>query len=125
MVRDTERLVIWCETFYSCSQGLGIECGLVVAPARKRHSCALSLTASSVEFSWSLPCFPQSRYNYLAFRTSILLRLLLDLVTYVGVDPLGVSSISKESCGLYSSKIKHNLSWAHPSGIVSGVLAVY
>ena len=37
-----------------------------------------------------LSCFPQPRCNSLAFRTSVLLRLLLDLDTYGGVDPLGV-----------------------------------
>ena len=36
-----------------------------------------------------LSCFPQSRCNSLAFQTSALVRLLLDLVTYWGVDPLG------------------------------------
>ena len=44
--------------------------------------------------SWAvftpLSCFPQSRCNSLAFRTSDLLRLLLDLDTYGGVDPMGV-----------------------------------
>ena len=37
-----------------------------------------------------LSCFPQSRCNSLAFRTPVLLHLLLDLDTYGGVDPLGV-----------------------------------
>ena len=37
-----------------------------------------------------LSCFPQSRCNSLAIRTSVFLRLLLDLDTYWGVDPLGV-----------------------------------
>ena len=35
-------------------------------------------------------CFPQSRCNSLAFRTPVLLRLLIGLDTYGGVDPLGV-----------------------------------
>ena len=34
--------------------------------------------------------FSQSRSNYLAFRTRVLLSLLLDLDTYSGVDSLGV-----------------------------------
>ena len=34
--------------------------------------------------------FPQCRCNSLAFRTPVLLRLLLDLDTYEDVDPLGV-----------------------------------
>ena len=37
-----------------------------------------------------LSCFPQAMCNSLAFRTSVLLRLLLDLDTYGGVDPLCV-----------------------------------
>ena len=51
----------------------------------KRHSWALSLTASSVVSSLSLICLVslQSSCNSLAFRTSILLRLLLNLDTYV------------------------------------------
>ena len=32
-----------------------------------------------------------------------------------------VSAISKDGCGYYRSKIKHNFSWANPSGIVCGV----
>ena len=45
----------------------------------------LSLTAGT-----HLSCFPQSMCNCLAFRTSVLLRLLLDLDTYEGVNLLGV-----------------------------------
>ena len=59
---------------------------------RKPHSWAFSLTVISVVSSCclSLSCFPQSRCNYLTFRTPVVLRLLLDLDTYGGVDPLGV-----------------------------------
>ena len=60
---------------------------------RKPHSWALSLTASSVVRSLSctpLSCFLQSGCNSLAFRTSILLHLLLDLDTYGVVNPMGV-----------------------------------
>ena len=42
------------------------------------------------QFVTSLSCFPQSRCNFLAFRTTVLLRLLLDLDAYWGVDFLGV-----------------------------------
>ena len=49
---------------------------------RKPHSWALNLTASCVVSSLSLLS--------LAFRTSVLLRLLVDLDTYGGVDLLGV-----------------------------------
>ena len=71
---------------------------------RKPHSCALSLTTSSVVSSLSLLCpvyLSLYRYNSLCFRTSVLLRLLLDLDPYGGVDSLSVSSISKEGCGYY------------------------
>ena len=37
-----------------------------------------------------MSCFPRSVCNSLAFRTSVLHRLLLDLDSYDGVDPLGV-----------------------------------
>ena len=40
------------------------------------------------QFVTPLFCFPQSRCNSLAFRTNVFLRLLLDLDTYGGVDPL-------------------------------------
>ena len=52
---------------------------------RKRHSWAPSLTASSVVSSSSHLCF-----NSWAFRTPVLLRLLLDLNTYGCVDSLVV-----------------------------------
>ena len=42
------------------------------------------------QFVTPLSCFPQSWCNSLAFRTSVLPRLLLDLDTYGGVDTLGV-----------------------------------
>ena len=77
------------------------------------------------QFVTPLSCFPQCRCsNFLAFRTPVLLHLLLDLDTYGGVDHLGVFRRSKDGCGYYCSKIKHNFSWANPSVIVSGVLAV-
>ena len=37
-----------------------------------------------------LSCFPLSRCNFLAFRTPVLLRLLLDLDKFVCIDPLGM-----------------------------------
>ena len=42
------------------------------------------------QFVTPLSCFPQSRCNTLAFQTPVLLRLLVDLDTYGGVDPVGV-----------------------------------
>ena len=41
------------------------------------------------QFVAHLSCFPHSRCFCLAFLTRVLLRLLLDLDTYGGVDPLG------------------------------------
>ena len=43
-----------------------------------------------VQFVTPVSCFPQSRWNSLAFRTPVLLRLLIDLDTCGGVDPLCV-----------------------------------
>ena len=42
------------------------------------------------QFVTPLACFPQSSCNSLAFRNSVLIRLLLDLDPYFGVDPFGV-----------------------------------
>ena len=42
------------------------------------------------QFVTPLSCFPQPVCNSLAFRTSVLHCLLLDLDSYGGVDPLGV-----------------------------------
>ena len=87
-----------------------------MAHAQKASLLGSQLTESSVMSSSSLSQFPQSRCNSLASWTPVLLRLLLDLDTYGGVDPLGVSSISKDGCGYYGSKIKYNFSWANPAG---------
>ena len=77
------------------------------------------------QFVTSLSCFPQSWCNSLAFRTPILLRLLLDLDTYCGVDPLGVFRLFLKMVeDIITLKLKHNFSWANPSAIVSQVLAV-
>ena len=42
------------------------------------------------QFVFPLACFPQSRCNFLAVRTSVLLRLLLDLDSCGSVDTSGV-----------------------------------
>ena len=62
--------------FYSCSRGPGS--GLVVAPAGKPQSWALSLTVSSVVSSSSFLCLSLNLYNdnTLPFRTPVLLHLL-------------------------------------------------
>ena len=60
---------------------------------KKPHSCICSQFDSkqcSEQFVTPLPCFSQSRCNSLAFRTPVLLHLLLELDTSGGVDPLGV-----------------------------------
>ena len=64
--------------------------GLVVAPAKKASllSSLFDNKQSREQFVTPLSCFPQSRCNSLAFRTPVLLRLLLDLDRYGSVDPL-------------------------------------
>ena len=66
--------------------------GLVVAPAGKASLLNSQFDSRQCreQFVAPLSHFPQSRCNSLAFLTSVLLRLLLDLDTYRGVDPLGV-----------------------------------
>ena len=85
-------LDLWCEAVYSCSQGarrwFGGGC------CRKSLTPGLSVNSKQCreQFITPLCCFPQSRCNSLAFRTPVLLHLLLDLDTNGGVDPLGVFS---------------------------------
>ena len=69
----------------------------MVAPADKASLMGPQFDSKQCreQFVTPLSCFPQSRCNSLAFRTSVLLRLLLDLDTYGVVDLLGASSISK------------------------------
>ena len=66
--------------------------GLVVATAHKGSLFGSQFDSKQCleQFVTPLSCFPQSRCNSLAFRTSILLRLLLDLDPYGGVDPFSV-----------------------------------
>ena len=67
--------------------------GLVLLLLRKRHSYMGSQFDSKQcleQFVTPLSCFPQSRCNSLAFRTPVLMRLLLDLEKYGGVASLGV-----------------------------------
>ena len=70
----------------------GLGGGLVVAPAEKASLLGFQFNSKQCreQFVTPLSCFPQSRCDSLAFRTPILLRLLLDLGTYGGVDPSGV-----------------------------------
>ena len=55
--------------------------GLVVAPAEKASLLGSQFDSKQYreQFVTPLTCFPQSRCNSLSFRTSVLLRLLLDL----------------------------------------------
>ena len=93
---------------------------------RRRHSWALSLTVSNVVSSSSHICL-----------VSLSLCAILGLPYSCPSAPAswsghkwwcwsfgGVSSIYKDGCGYYWSKIKHTFSWADPSGIVSRALAV-
>ena len=65
--------------------------GVVVAPTEKVSLVSQFDSEKCREkIVTSLSCFPQSRCNFLAIQTPVLLRLLLDLGTYGGVDLLGV-----------------------------------
>ena len=66
----------------------GLRDALVVAPAEKASMLGSQFDRKQCrqQFVAPLSCFPQSRCNSLAFRTSVLLRLLLDLDTYGGAD---------------------------------------
>ena len=64
----------------------------MVAPAEKASLLGSQFDSKQCreQVITPLSCFLQSRCNSLAFRTSVLLRLLLDIDTYGGVDPVGV-----------------------------------
>ena len=66
--------------------------GLVVTPDEKASLLGSHFDSKQCREQFVTPfsCFPQSRCNSLAFRTSVLPRLLLDIDTYGGVDPLSV-----------------------------------
>ena len=71
----------------------------MAAPAEKASLLSSQFDSKQCreQFVTLLFCFPQSRCNSLAFRTSVLLYLLLNLDTTCWVvDPGCVSSISKE-----------------------------
>ena len=69
--------------------------GLVVATAEKNSLLCSQFGSKQCreQFVTRLSCSPQPRCNSLAFQTSVFLRLLFDLDTYGGVDPLGVFPI--------------------------------
>ena len=62
------------------------------APAEKASLLGFQFDSKQCREQFVTLCLvcPQSRYNSLAFQTSVLLGLLLDLDAYGGVDPLGV-----------------------------------
>ena len=64
----------------------------MVAPAEKASLLGSQFDSNQCreQFVTPLSCFPHSRCNSFAFRTPVLLLLLLDLDTYGGVDPLCV-----------------------------------
>ena len=81
--------------------------GLVLAPAEKDSLLGSQFDSKKYreQFVTSLSCFPQSRCNSLAFRTSVL-RLLLDLDTYGGVDPLDVFTVfQKKVANIFAPKL--------------------
>ena len=69
--------------------------GLVAAPAAKASLMGSQFDSKQCreEYDTHLSCFPQSSCNSLAYRTPVLLRLLLDLDTHGGVDPFGVFTL--------------------------------
>ena len=69
--------------------------GVVVAHAEKASLLGSQFDSKQCreQFVNPLSCFPEFRCNSLAFRTSVLLRLLLDLDTYGGVEPLGALTL--------------------------------
>ena len=99
--------------------------GLVVTPAEKPHSWALSLTASSVVSCTSLLYLVSLSLDAIIFpsETSALLRL--DLDTCGGIDPLDAFPLFlKKVADVVAPKLSIIFRKFHPSGIVSGVLAV-
>ena len=87
----------WSETLKGSNVGVkpsisalsGPGGGLEVDPAEKASLMGSQLDSKQYreQFITPLSCFPQSKCNYLAFRTPVLMNLLLDLHTYCGVDP--------------------------------------
>ena len=77
---------------------------------KKFHCKALSLTVRSVVSSLSFVTpfsnFPLSMCNYLSFRASVFLCLLLDLDTNEGLDPLGAFPLFlKKVAGIIATKL--------------------
>ena len=64
----------------------------MVAPAEKASLLGSQFDSKQCreQFITPLSCFSQSMCNSLAFRTPVLLRVLLDLDNHGCVDPLGV-----------------------------------
>ena len=64
----------------------------MVAPAEKASLLGSQFDSKQCceQFVTPLSCFPPSRSNHLTFRIPVTLRMLLDLDTDSGVDPLGV-----------------------------------
>ena len=81
--------------------------GSVVAPAEKASHLRSQFDSKLCreQFVTPLSCFPQSRCNSLAFWTSVLLLLLLDLDTYGGVDPLGVFPLFLKVADIIARKL--------------------
>ena len=72
-----------------------------------------------------MSCFPQFRCNSFAFRTLVLLCLLLDLDTFDGVDTFGVFPLFlKIVADIIVPKLSIIFLYSNPSGIVSLVTPV-
>ena len=74
---------------------MGQEVVLWIAPAEKASLLGSEFDSKQCRWQFVTPlsCFPRSRCNSLAFRAPVLLRLLLDLESNGGVDPLGKFNI--------------------------------
>ena len=80
---------------------------LAVAPAGKASLLGSQFDSKQYreQFVTPLSYFPQYRCNSLAFRTSVLLRLLLDLDTHGGVNPLGVFPLFLKKTNFHNTSI--------------------
>ena len=96
----------------------------MVAPAEKASLLGSQFDSKQCreKFVTPLSCFTPPRCNSFAFRTSILLRLLLNLDTHGGVNPLGVFNVFlKKVADIILPKPIIIFRIARPSRIVFGV----
>ena len=92
---------------------------------RNHHSWALSLTVIIVVSSSSHLCLVFLSLGAILWPSGLLSFCVCFLIwTLMVVLILCWSTIFKYVCGYYYFKIKYHFSYANPSGIVSGVLAI-